>query len=335
MVRHIHPKFASVVGAFLLVLCHIQAQNEVCFKVQSNPFLDEPALEDFSKYINVLGCFHVLAESSISDEKILHVAAVTAELLDQNEDGTVDDQLLEAALSDGGALMPVLSHEGSEAEESLFDAYDGNGISAVLYKDEIDPEQPGHWGDDATVEEVLHTINHVGHVVIYPEAFSLTPNSSSLTAAMDLARGGQFIEFPDEYPEEAWCHYDDWTCDYECMAIEYLYWAIVTEMGILNDSSTAQGIEDEWELYSPDLLASTDVMIHALITDPTFSMPLEAPDGNYCPSLLVVPTAHDGLPKVLKVMNALGQEVPPTHRGIQFHLFENGTVKKVMADGLF
>lgn len=335
MYRFIHPKFASIIGTFLLGLCHVQAQNDVCFTVQSNPFVEQAALEDFSKYINVLGCFHVLAESDISDEKILHVAAVTAELLDQNEDGMVDDQLLEAALSDGGALMPVLSHEGSEAEESLFDAYEGNGISAVLYKDEIDPGQPGHWGDDATVEEVLHTINHVGHVVIYPEAFSLTPNSSSLTAAMDLARGGQFIEFPDEYPDDAWYHYDDSTCDYECMAIEYLYWAIVTEMGLLDDTSTAQGIEDEWELYSADLLASTDVMIHALITDPTFSIPLEAPDGNYCPNLLVVPAAHDVPIKVLKVLNALGQEVPPTHRGIQFHLFENGTVKKVIADGLF
>lgn len=335
MYRFIHTKIASIIGTCLLALCQVQAQNDVCFTVQSNPFVEEPALEDFSKYINVLGCFHVLAESDISDQKMLHVAAVAAELLDQNEDGTVDDPLLESALSEGGALMPVLSHEGSEAEESLFDAYDGNGISAVLYKDEIDPENPGHWGDDATVEEILHTINHVGHVVIYPEAFSLTPNSSSLTAAMDVARGGQFIEFPGEYPAEAWYHYDDWTCDYECMAIEYLYWAIVTEMGLLDDSSTAQGIEDEWELYSADLLASTDVMIHALITDPTFSIPLEAPDGNYCPSFLVVPTGHDVPIKVLKVLNVLGQEVTPTHRGIQFHLFDDGSVRKVMASGLF
>ena len=49
--------------------------------------------------------------------------------------------------------------------------YNGDGVSAVLWHNEIDPSQPGHWGADATVEEVLHTINHVGHVNIYPNTF--------------------------------------------------------------------------------------------------------------------------------------------------------------------
>jgi len=48
----------------------------------------------------------------------------------------------------------------------------------------------GHWGSDASVEEIMHTINHVGHLEIYPEAFGLEPDSSLLTEAMDIARGG-------------------------------------------------------------------------------------------------------------------------------------------------
>ena len=78
------------------------------------------------------------------------------------------------------------------------------------------------------MEEVVHVINAIGHTNIYPSAFSVEPNSSLLTTAMDVARGGQFIQHPNNYPPEAWYHYDDYTCDYECMAIEYLYWCIVT-----------------------------------------------------------------------------------------------------------
>ena len=57
----------------------------------------------------------------------------------------------------------------------------------------------------------MHTINHIGHVHLYPDAFGLEPNSSLLTDAMDEARGGQFVDHPGEYPEDAWYHYDDVT----------------------------------------------------------------------------------------------------------------------------
>ena len=73
-------------------------------------------------------------------------------------------------------------------------------MSAVLYNNEVDPDNPGHWGDDATVEEIMHTINHVGHVSLYPDVFGLSPNSSRLSQAMDVARGGQWVTFPDDYP---------------------------------------------------------------------------------------------------------------------------------------
>ena len=50
---------------------------------------------------------------------------------------------------------------------------------------------------------------------------------------MDVARGGKFIEIPKKYPGQSWYGYDDETCDYECMAAEYIYWGIVSNMGIL------------------------------------------------------------------------------------------------------
>ncbi|MDP6853621.1 MAG: dockerin type I repeat-containing protein [Candidatus Marinimicrobia bacterium] len=259
------------------------AENEVCYDILPNPHPNDPALSGFSKYIHVLNCFHIYGESQISDSKMLHAAAVASELLDNNEDGVVDDPIIENTLRNSQAMMPIFTSEWSSIMDDVEDYYDGC-ISAALFRNEIDPTQPGHWGDDATVEEILHTINHCGHVEIYPSAFSLQPNSSQMSDAMDIARGGQFLSVPNQYPEEAWYHYDDWTCDYECMAIEYMYWAIVSNMGILDDPQTCNGIDNEWELCTPELFASTDLAMYALIINPQYKLPLNAPDGNYCPA---------------------------------------------------
>ena len=268
---------------FMITLALLLSQNEVCLEIESNPYPNSPALGCFTKYINVLDCFGVYAQSGISDEKALHVAAVAAELLDNNEDGVVDDVNIFNSLQENSALMPVFTSDGNSCMDDFADNYNGDGVSAVLFRNEIDPSQPGHWGDDATVEEVLHTINHVGHVSVYPDYFDIDPNSSVMSEAMDLARGGQFMGVPNEYPEEAWYHYDDWTCDYQCMAIEYIYWCIVSHMGILDDPQTCSGIDNEWEPCSPELFESTDVMMFNLITDPVHKIPQLAPDGNYCP----------------------------------------------------
>jgi hypothetical protein len=260
------------------------AQNIVCFTIEPNPNINDPALAPFTKYVDVLGCFSIYAENSITDAKVLHAAAVAAELLDNNEDGIVDDSLIEAQLISENALMPIFFQDGNAAMNTFEYNYSGNGVSAVLYNNEIDPTQTGHWGDDASVEEIMHTINHVGHTYVYPNAFSLQASSSLMTAAMDVARGGQFMSVPNNYPASAWYHYDDITCDYECMAIEYIYWAQVSNMGILNDPSTCSGIANEWEPCSPSLFQSTDVAMYALVTELQYKLPQLAPDGNYCPS---------------------------------------------------
>ena len=261
------------------------SQNDVCFELEENPYPNHPAFGIFSKYVNVLGCIHIYAESNISDEKVLHVASIAAELLDNNEDGTVDDPLIEASLTELNTIMPVFQSENGNSIDTFFDNLGDDGCTgAVLFRNEIDPNQPGYWGSDATVEEVLHTINSCGHVEVYPSLYALEPNSSYLTGAMDIARGGQFITMPNSYPDEAWYHYDDWTCEYDCMAMEYLYWCIVTYMGILSDAQTCAGISNEWEPCTPELFESTDTLMFNLVNDTENMLPQLAPDGNYCPA---------------------------------------------------
>ena len=262
-----------------------QSTNSSIFTIQENPHVNQSGMACFTKYVEVFG-LGVYAESGLSDEQVLHAADVLAELLDNDEDGVADDQALLSRLQDMNALVPMFNSEEIDESPALLDFeenYNGNGVGAVLFADEVDPENPGLWGSDATIEEIMHTINHIGHVHLYPDAFGLEPNSSLLSDAMDEARGGQFIEHPGEYPEDAWYHYDDVTCEYDCMAIEYLYWAQVANMGLLNDTETCDGIDDEWQPCSKELLESMDVLIYALVTDPQYMLPLIAPDGQYNP----------------------------------------------------
>ena len=76
---------------------------------------------------------------------------------------------------------------------------------------------------------------------------------------------------------------DDETCDYGCMAIEYLYWSIATHMGFLEDPDICEGIYNEWELCTPTELEARDVKIHSLITNPEYLLPQTPPDGEYRP----------------------------------------------------
>jgi hypothetical protein len=257
--------------------------NSSYFEIEENPNPDYPGMKCFTKYVEVFG-LGIYAESGLTDAQVLHAASVLAELLDNDEDGFVDDEVLLNRLQNMSAMMPMFDYEGSPAYQDFAGNYNGEGVSAVLFADEVDPTQPGHWGSDATVEEIMHTINAIGHTYVYSEAFGLEPNSSLLSDAMDEARGGQFIDHPSSYPEEAWYHYDDATCDYQCMAIEYMYWVQVSNMGILNDTETCDGIADEWEPCSKELLESMDVLIYALITDSQYHLPQYAPDGNYSPN---------------------------------------------------
>ncbi len=258
------------------------AQNTVCFTITSNPDSNDSALSPFTKYINIWG-FGIYAEPNVTDEKVLHTAAIFAELMDNDEDGTADNSTVLSELTSRDGLMPVFEYDGSRGMNTFMNNYQGNGASAVLWAPEIHPEgsTPSN-GFDITLEEIMHTIHHVGYGNAYPTVFG-EQAGTDLTNAMDLARGGHFTSIPNPYPDSAWYHYDDVTCDYGCMAIEYFYWANSSLMGAQNFPWRCQEIEVEWELCDPDSFEATDVAMHSLLTNATYKFPQSAPDGNYCP----------------------------------------------------
>ena len=90
------------------------------------------------------------------------------------------------------------------------------------------------------------------------------------------------------------------------MAIEYFYWCEVSYMGILDDPQTCNGIDNEWELCTPELFESTDVIMHSIISNPQYKLPQSAPDGNYCPSQILEGDVNaDGIINILDIIQTV------------------------------
>jgi len=99
----------------------------------------------------------IFAVSTMSDSYVRYAASVAADLLDNNNDGLVDDPLVCARLKETGVITPLFKNDNDPALDTLFDHYDLD--IAILFKSEIDPENPGYFGKDAAVEEIVHNIN--------------------------------------------------------------------------------------------------------------------------------------------------------------------------------
>ena len=234
---------------------------------------DDPLSAYFSKQVLVFG-IPIVATATTPDGKVLHAAGVMAQYLDNDEDGSPDQAVVDAMI-DNRALLVMFATETEIEESGLFDdpaLWDYWGQD--LYGSETNPAN----GFDASLEEVLHLIQTAGYASIWPDDLGVE-GTTTLTEAMELARGGHFEDMPQQYPESAWYHYDDRTCDYACMAVEYFYWGLTTHLGAQSDR--CEEIDREWELCTPELLESGDPALHALLTDPEFGLPTILPDGDY------------------------------------------------------
>lgn len=225
----------------------------------------------------------IYAYADVEDTKLLHAANLMAQYLDNNEDGVVDNPALLTALT-------TTSHAALYMWKQA--AHQGTIQAQDLGADESVPawHTNGHTGTfDAALEEVWHVVTASGYAVAYPGIFGESVGSSSLTAAMDIARGGQFINIPSTYPAGAWYRYNDATCNYNCMSTEYIYWAMSSILGA--QAGRLNEIQQEWNLNTAALVQSTDSTVYALLTNPKYSFPTVLPDGTYTPSAApTVPT---------------------------------------------
>ena len=223
-----------------------------------------------NRKVEVLGV-PIYAYANVEDVKLLHAANIMAQYLDNDEDGVVDNPALLSALISSNAALYMWKQEG---QQSSINAQD-------LGADESVPawHNNGHTSRfDAALEEIWHVITHSGFANAYPDAFG-EDAGTSLTNAMDIARGGRFQSVPSPYPGGAWYTYDDQTCDYGCMATEYIYWAMTSVLGA--QENRAGEIHQEWKLNTKAKVQQMDTAIYQLLTDPQYVFPIVLPDGTY------------------------------------------------------
>ena len=78
-----------------------------------------------------------------------------------------------------------------------------------------------------------------------------------------------------------WYSYDDTTCDYDCMASEYIYWAFTSFLGAQDIPGRFEQVGHEWKLTTRALLQERDPAVYAILSNPEYNFPSVAPDGKY------------------------------------------------------
>ncbi len=218
----------------------------------------------------------IYATNTTGDDKLLHAAGVLAQFLDNDEDGEIDNPKVHQAMLDTGGTIVMTGTQDEADEMDWRNAPRGQG----LYDEEtvIDAREQGVF--DAALEEIWHMVTDNGYGVAYPDVFGTEPGTA-LTDAMDIARGGAFDGPPDEYPEGAWYTYDDETCDYGCMASEYIYWVYTSFIGAQDLPGRLDQIGHEWPLNTPEKLKEGEPVLHEILSDPEYRIPMVIPDGTY------------------------------------------------------
>ena len=228
-----------------------------------------------NRKVSVFG-IDIYAVPEVNDSKLLHAANVLAQYLDNNEDEIVDNIEVHNKMLENKAFV-IMWKDNTDIDVNPPD----NRIGQDLGDDETNPSfvinnKQGQF--DASLEEIWHIISHSGYAYAYPGVFGENPGTS-LTNAMDIARGGYFPTVPQSYPSNAWYTYYDYTCEYECMAAEYIYWGITSILGA--QANRLNEIGDEWILNTAELVESIDTSLFTLLTNQEYTFPTVLPDGTY------------------------------------------------------
>jgi len=241
--------------------------KKVNFKIEAFGGIKGATKQGFKWQTNVFGIKIVATQKAKS--KLQHAAQVLAELLDNDNDGCPDDAKAYKALvkgydqsGSGRFSKPILlitdtmdgpsKHLGDNYHSVLEKAgyYQGQTVSFVEIHPKCTKAKTFYYnkmeGDcyDSVQEEWSHFIHSMGYVPAWPTYFDQkwydSGKTSNLTRALDVARGGRTKKvFAKQslYPASAWYRFATDSCQYNCQAIEYLWW------GYLSYSGTAAGLD--------------------------------------------------------------------------------------------
>ena len=216
----------------------------------------------FDKSATVFDVLTICATNGVPQDKLRHAAHVAATWLDNDEDGTADNPLVNEKLKEAKATV-VMSAEG-------FGAY-GVRLHAAL-------EAEGRFGQDlhavetdnpdrrdASQEEIHHIIIGAGWARAYPDLFDERSTDSAVYRAWKKADAGRYYVY--EAPD----------CDQPCKVMEFIYKSTAAYLG-----SDADLAETEFSLKNRADLRAQLPEIVALYEQRTYAYPIRRwPDGTY------------------------------------------------------
>ena len=153
------------------ISCDFSNTTNDFFTIVDNSDSPDRAFNIFCKKVNVFGVV-VYANPGVLDVELLHCANILAQYLDNDEDGTVDNQLVLDKMVENMACMTMFAKERSVQQRRFSNSLnDANFIAQDLYGTETFPGWNLTSPFDATLEEVLHLVTHAGYSKVYPAVF--------------------------------------------------------------------------------------------------------------------------------------------------------------------
>lgn len=232
------------------------------FRAQATPAPDCKAAM-FDKSALVFDTVLICGTNGVSVEKLSYAANVTAQWLDNDEDGQADEPRLIEAMKANKPVV-IMSENGfsGTAFPKIMTQLRGSKLQD-LSAAETNPK-----GDrrDASQEETHHIIMNAGWQSLVPDIFSeKASNNSKLYKVW---------KFANDNGHHA---YDDPTCGDSCMVTEFVYLASAAYLG-----SDADLASNELRLEDREALQETLPEVIEIFESTDYVFPiLKWPDGNY------------------------------------------------------
>ena len=231
------------------------------FKNQETPASNSP-LRMFDKSAVIFHAITIYGTIGVPAEKLKHAAKVTAQWLDNNQDGHIDDKSLQKTLIKNKAIV-IMSKDGFSTFSMIRIR---SKFSSYVLQDLSEEETNNPSRRDASQEEVHHIIMNAGFQKMLPKTFSAQKSDdSTLYKIWKYANDNGFYS------------YDDSTCDDACKTIEFIYLA------------TAAYLDSQADLFSDEMRVKTRLAlkeklpgITEIFESNTYTYPIHIwPDGNY------------------------------------------------------
>ncbi|WP_411029775.1 hypothetical protein [Spongiimicrobium sp. 3-5] len=240
---------------------YLQLTNPDEFKNQENPVSNSP-IGMFDKSAVIFDAITIYGTNGVPKEKLQHAAKVTAQWLDNDENGQIDDLKLQETLIKNNPVV-IMSKDGFSgmAMVKIMASFSGHSLQDLSAEETNNPERR-----DASQEEIHHIIMNAGFQKMVPKVFSdQESDGSTLYKIWKYANDNGYYA------------YDDPTCDDACKTTEFVYLATAAYL-----DSQVDLFSDEMRLKTRDALREKIPEILEIFESNAYVYPIHIwPNGRY------------------------------------------------------